>query len=193
VLGGDREQVRAYNEQSLEVRRRIGDTSRIALSLTNLGWETLADGDIDRAAALFGEAAEIAAGIGDKRHIRASSGGLAWVAYLEQRWEEADSYARESLRLARELGMKPEFVDPTFCLAGIAAATGDTARAARLAAAADLHYSLLGAADAIDSARYEAVIELAKSACDPETWERASAEGRAMIPDEAAEYALSSG
>jgi predicted ATPase/class 3 adenylate cyclase len=192
LLVGDREQVRAYNEQSLEVRRRIGDTSRIALSLTNLGWGALADGDIDRAAALFGEAAEIAAGIGDKRHIRGSSGGLAWVAYLEQRWEEADSHARVSLRLARELGMKPEFVDPIFCLSGAAAATGDTARAARLAAAADLHNSLLGAADADDSARYQAVIERVKAACDPETWERASAEDRAMSLDEAAEYALSS-
>jgi predicted ATPase/class 3 adenylate cyclase len=193
LLGGDRQQVRAYNEQSLEVRRRIGDTSRIALSLTNLGWGALADDDIGRAAALFGEAAEIAAGIGDKRHIRGSSAGLAWAAYLEQRWEEADSYARESLRLARELGMKAEFVDPTFCLAGVAAATGDTARAARLAAAADLQYSLLGPAAAEDSARYLAVTERAKSACDPEIWERAFAEGRAMTPEEAAEYALSSG
>ena len=33
-------------------------------------------------------------------------------------------------------------------------------------------------------------IESANAACDPETWERASAEGRAMSLDDAAEYAL---
>ena len=38
-------------------------------------------------------------------------------------------------------------------------------------------------------ALYRAVIESAKAACDPETWERASAEGRAMSLDEAAEHA----
>jgi predicted ATPase/class 3 adenylate cyclase len=192
LLGGERQHVRAYNEQSLEVRRRIGDTSRIALSLTNLGWDALIEGDVARAASLFGEAAEIAGEIGDKRHIRLSSGGLAWVSYFEQRWEEADSCARVSLRLARELGMKHDFMDPMFCLAGAEVAKGDTARAARLSAAADLHYSLLPASDDADSARYEAIIERVKAACDPETWERASAEGRAMSLDEAAEYALAS-
>ena len=192
VLGGDREQVRAYNEQSLEVRRRIGDTSRIALSLTNLGWGALAEGDTARASALFGEAAEIAPGSATSDTSALRLGGLGWVAYLEERWEEAESFARESLRLARELGMRQEFVDPMFCLAGAAAGKGDTARSARIAAAWELHDSLLGALDADDNARYLAVIERVKAACDPETWEQASAEGRAMSLDEAAEYALSS-
>ncbi len=192
VLGGDRELVKAYNEQSLEVRRRIGDMSRIALSLTNLGWDAIGEGDVARAAALFGEAAEIAAGVGDKRHICGSAGGLAWVAYLEQRWEEAGTYARESLRLARELGMGSWFISPMFCLAGIAAATGEAAWAARLAVAADLLRWQLGALDPDDDARHQAVVERAKAASDPETWERASADGRAMSLDEAVEYALSS-
>ena len=191
VLLGDRERVKAYNEESLAVRRRIGDVSRIALSLINLGWAALAEGDIARAAALFGEAAELSTAIGDKRQIRSALGGLGWVAYLEQRCEEADSCARESLRLARELGMKHDFHDPMFCLAGTAAATGDLARAARLAAAAELNYSLLGTRDADDEVRYQPVIESARAACDAGTWERASAEGRAMSLDEAAEYALS--
>ncbi len=34
---------------------------------------------------------------------------------------------------------------------------------------------------------------IVRAACDPETWERASAEGRAMSLDEVAEYALSLG
>ena len=187
---GDKERAKACFEESLEVRRRIGDVSRIALSLGNLGRIALGDGDLGRAASLFAEAAEIATAIGDKRHIQYSLAGLGWVAYLEGRWEEADSCARESLRLARELGMKLQAVDPIFCLAGTAAAAGDVARGARLAAAAERHLSP-AADDADDEARYQAIIESANAACDPETWERASAEGRAMSLDEAAEYALS--
>ena len=66
-------------------------------------------------------------------------------------------------------------------------------RTARLAAVAELHYSRLAPEPTLADAGYHrASIERAKTACDPETWERASAEGRAMSLDEAADYALSS-
>ena len=78
-----------------------------------------------------------------------------------------------------------------FWLAGIAAATGDTARAMRLAAAAAFHLSLLAPHEA-DNPDFQEIIESVKAACDPETWEQASAEGRAMSLDEAGDYALSS-
>ena len=104
---GENEQATAYYEESLALRRRIGDVSRIALSLCNVAEMALLEGDIARAAALLAEAAEIATAIGDKRHISSHTAASRWVAYRERRWEEADAHARESLRLARELGMKP--------------------------------------------------------------------------------------
>jgi predicted ATPase/class 3 adenylate cyclase len=191
MLLQDRERTSAYWAESLEIRRRIGDMSRIALSLCNLGWMALLEGRVDRASSLFAEGAEIAGGIGDKRQVSGALAGLAWVAYLEQRREEADSLARESLAIMRELGMKGGYVDAMFCLAGAAAARGDLARGARLAAAAELCYSLFGSIDIADEARYRAVVESARAACDPEAWERESAVGRAMGLDEAVEYALS--
>jgi hypothetical protein len=81
-------------------------------------------------------------------------------------------------------------VEAILCLAGRAAATGRSVRAARLAGAAEHHIETLEH-NMDDDARYRAVIESAQSACDPETWERASAEGRAMSLDEAAAYAQS--
>ena len=63
---GENEQAAAYIEESLALRRRIGDVSRIALSLCNVAATALLKGDIARAAALFAEAAEIATAIGDK-------------------------------------------------------------------------------------------------------------------------------
>ena len=188
---GENERGRAYLEESLEVRRRMGDASRIALSLSNVAQMALEEGKTKEAATMFAEAAEIATAIGDKRHILFALAGLGWVACREERWEEAGTHARESLRLAQELGMKRPAVDEIFCLAGIATATGDTARAVRLAAAAAFHLSRL-APDEPDNPEYQEIIESVKATCDPETWERASAEGRAKGLDEAADYALSS-
>lgn len=188
---GDQERATAYHEESLALRRRTGQASTIALSLSNLAEMALLEGDANKAAALFAEAAEIAGAIGDKRHTSFALGGLAWIAYLDERWEDADSHARESLRLAREIGIKYAIVDEMLCLAGIAAAMGDAARAAVLAAAAELHGSRVTTSPSLtDAGFHRSAIESAKAASDPEIWERSSAEGRAMSLDEAAEYAM---
>lgn len=188
---GENERASAYFEESLEVRRRIGDLSRVALSLGNVAEMALHEGKTAKAAAMFAEAAEIATALGDKRQISFAFAGLGEVAYREERWEAAGTHARESLRLAQELGMKLPAVEQILCLAGIAAATGHTARAVRLAAAAAFHLARLvpQGADYVD---YQEVIESVKRGCERETWERATAEGRAMNLDEAADYALSS-
>jgi predicted ATPase len=186
---GETERAAASFEESLEVRRRIGDLSRIALSLSNVAEMALQEGETTKAAIMFVEAAEIATAIGDKRHILLALAGLGQVAYREERWEEAGTHTRESLRLAQELGMKlPAAVDILY-LAGIAAATEDAARAVRLAVAAAFHLSLLAPHEA-DRPDYQEIIEAARAACDQQTWEQASAEGRAMSLDEAADYAL---
>jgi tetratricopeptide (TPR) repeat protein len=191
---GDQEQATAYHEESLALRRRIGQASTIALSLSNVAELALVRGEAKKASAMFAEAAEIATAIGDKRHTSFALAGLAWIAYLDGRWGDADSHARESLRLAREIGMKYAIVDEILCLAGIAAARGDVARAAVLAAAAELHSSLVSKGPSLtDAGFHRSAIERAKAACDPETWERSWTTGQAMSVDEAAAYALSAG
>jgi predicted ATPase len=188
-LLGDTEQATAYYEESLELRRRVGDLSRVALSLANLAGIALGAGDASRAAAFFSEAAEIASAIGDKRHICVAFGGLALVAYRERRWEDADAHARASLRLAIELGDKLAIVEAIFCLAGIAAATGDPARAARLAAAAELHHAPLAPEGMPLDDEVRASIESARAAADPGIWQEAWAAGSAMSLDEAGDDA----
>ena len=87
--------------------------------------------------------------------------------------------------------MKSVAVVDILYLAGIAAATGDTAGALRLAGAAAFHLPVLAPYEA-DNPDYLEIVERVKAACDAETWERASSEGRAMTLDEAADFALSS-
>jgi predicted ATPase/class 3 adenylate cyclase len=190
---GEQERAIAYHKESLALRRRMGQASSIALSLSNVAEIALLNGDANKAAALFTEAAEIAGAIGDKRHTSFALGGLAWVAYLDQRWNEASAHAREELRLAREIGMKLCILEAITCLAGVAAATGDAARAAVLAAAAEVHSSLLAPYPSVMDAEFQQpAIERARAVCDPETWEQAWTAGQAMSLDEAAEYAQSS-
>ncbi len=188
-LLGDTERAAAYAQESLELRRRLGDISGIALSLLNLAGHALGKGDANRAAALCSEAADIASAIGDKRHLCFAHGGLALVASRERCWEDAETHARASLRLAKELGDKLAMVEAVFCLGGIAAATGDPARAARLAAAAELHHPQLAPEGMTLDDEVRASIETAKAASDPGIWQEAWTAGSAMSLDEAADYA----
>jgi tetratricopeptide (TPR) repeat protein len=189
-LLGENERATAYFEESLELRRRIGDLSRIALSLCNVAEKALLEGKTDKAASMYAEAVEIATAIGDKRHVLVALGGLGRVAYREERWEEAGTHARESLRIAQELGMKQPAVDDIFCLAGIATATGDTTRAARLAAAA-VHLSLSCSPRGRRSQR-SGDRRAREGRLRPGNMGASLGGGSAMSLDEAAEYALSS-
>jgi predicted ATPase/class 3 adenylate cyclase len=186
---GDTERAAAYVEESLELRRRLGDMSGIALSLYNLADLALRRGDASGAAALYSEAAEIASANGDKRHLCFAHGGLASVAHRERRWEDAETHARASLRLAKEIGDKRAMAEAVFCLAGIAAATGDPVRAARLAAAAELHHSRLTPEGILLDDEVRASIETARSTSDPGIWQEAWAAGSAMSLDEATDDA----
>lgn len=186
---GDNDQAAAHYEAALEVRRRTGDVSRIALSLHNLAWVAYLSGDLGRAADLYAEALELATGIGDKRHMSFATAGLSDVAFHEQRWDDADANNRESLRLASELGSTLVTVNAIGRAAALAAVRGDPVRSARLAAvsaASDVglqqeHVGLHAQRMAIDRA---------KSAVDPELWQRAWVEGTAMSLDDAVAYAL---
>ena len=188
-LLGDTERAAAYAQESLELRRRLGDMSGIALSLVNLAGHALSQGDASRAAALYSEAADIASAIGDKRHLCFAHGGLALVASRERRWEDAETHARTSLRLAKEIGDKLAMVEAVFCLGGIAAATGDPARAARLAASAELHHPQLAPEGMTLDDEVRARIETAKAASDPGIWQEAWTTGSAMSLDAAADDA----
>jgi len=76
-----------------------------------------------------------------------------------------------------------------FCLAGSAAATGDQARAARLAAAAELHHSRLAPEGMTLDDEVRSSIETAKAASDPGIWKEAWRAGSAMSLDEATDDA----
>ena len=189
---GENERAAAYFEESLELRRRIGDLSRIALSLVNVAEMALQEGETTKAATMFAEAAEIATAIGDKRHIlvrarRARPGRLPRRAMGGGRHAHTGEPAprtrtrHEATRGGRHPLASPGSPRPRATRRGLYGSQPQPHSTSR--------FSHPTRADNPD---YQEIIESVKAACDPETWERASAEGRAMTLDEAADYALSS-
>jgi tetratricopeptide (TPR) repeat protein len=91
---GDYPAARALLEESLAIRRELGDRHGIATSLSNLGYAALNQGDYPAARALYEESLAIRRELGDQFGILYSLEGLAAVV----------ASLRESLRAARIWG-----------------------------------------------------------------------------------------
>jgi tetratricopeptide (TPR) repeat protein len=132
---GDLTQAAARYEESLGLRRELGDTGGIASSLNNLGKVA---GDLGRAAALYEEALALYREQGDHRGSAEALSNLGLVAVRQGDPARAAALHEEALRLHRELGNTE----------GIAYALGDLGRVAAsqrdLGRATALHEEALG-------------------------------------------------
>src|SRR5438105_4121141 len=90
------ETVRAYGravyQDSLAIRRELGDRPGIAASLNNLGLVAFEQGDYPAARALYEESLAIRRELGDRRGIALSLGNLGTVAF-----EQGDHLAARAL------------------------------------------------------------------------------------------------
>ena len=101
---GDHARATALLEESLALRRRLGDTGALAAVLNNLGAVAYARADLARARALHEEALAIARDRGDARAVASSLGNLGLVADSGGEYERAAALHRESLSISRGLG-----------------------------------------------------------------------------------------
>jgi non-specific serine/threonine protein kinase len=97
----------------------------------------------------------------------------------------------ESLRLARVLG---DPIDATLCVAGlatVAAARGQSQRAARLFGAAEALFEALGISLArVTTGQFEPYLKRARADLGEAAWTAAWAAGRALLPEQAVAEAL---
>ncbi len=95
---------RALLEQSLAIRRRLGDRKGIGITLGNLGMIASDEGDLASALALHGESLAIARELGNRVGMAASLGNLGIAS--EEQGDSAAARARfgECLVISRELG-----------------------------------------------------------------------------------------
>jgi predicted ATPase/DNA-binding SARP family transcriptional activator/Tfp pilus assembly protein PilF len=137
---GDIARARPLLEESLVLRRSLGEPRGVVTTLSNLGVIALLDGDLDRAAGVFAEDLALAQQAGLVLHTSWALTGLGLAAAYQDDRGRAAPLLRQGLRLARDLGNRFTAAE---CLAGLAAVTADPAQAARLWGAVQrLHHDL---------------------------------------------------
>jgi predicted ATPase/DNA-binding SARP family transcriptional activator/DNA-binding CsgD family transcriptional regulator len=179
-------------EEALALGRKLGDELISAFALTNLGEVAQVRGNYERALACCGEALSTYRKMGDSFLIAQILTRLGSAAANHGDQEAAARFIGEGLPLAQKLGSG---LLSAMCLEGLAAVYGAKAegtRVARLYGAAEALRLAIGATlSPTDWAELERNMATARATLDAASWEAAWAEGRAMTPEQAAEYALS--
>ncbi len=118
---------------------------------------------------------------------------IAFVTMAQDDYESTAALLREGLQLSRELEHKVFIQYCVTGLAGVAASKGFLVRAARLWGAAERVSEISGGSivrEGKSTIDHERVLNAARSQLGEAAWTAAWAEGRAMSPEQAMEYAL---
>ena len=126
---GDYEQAKKYTEESLDIRKEVGDNYGIVVSVNNLGCISFHQGDYDRAKKYFGESLAINKEIGDKKVIAASMANLGNISYYQGDYEQAKEYYKDCLAISKEIGDKKLISISFNSLGSISYVLGDSEQA----------------------------------------------------------------
>jgi non-specific serine/threonine protein kinase len=94
----------ALHEESLEIRRKLGDRKGISASLNNLGILAQWQGDFKKAKACYEECLKVEREFGDRAGIAGSLSNLGGLCEMRGEFGEARVYYEQSLEIRRELG-----------------------------------------------------------------------------------------
>jgi predicted ATPase/DNA-binding SARP family transcriptional activator/DNA-binding CsgD family transcriptional regulator len=194
VRQGDYGRAVELYEKGLSLSRELDSASLRFLYLSNWGYAALLRGDYQRGTALAEEAVELG-----KERRRGFMGGLpyaldtlGWAALLSSEPKRAEATFEENLTASKKLGDKGILMISLEGLACVAAAEGETLRAARLFGAAETLMETTGLRlTPQEDAMIKPYRTSARSWLGDVAWEEALAEGRAMGLERAIEYALS--
>jgi predicted ATPase/DNA-binding SARP family transcriptional activator/DNA-binding CsgD family transcriptional regulator len=191
---GDMEGAAVLRDEVEALRGEPLDRFTLAWLTTFLAQEALNEGDYERSDARASEALAIYRELGDTRGIVMCHIGMGLTELAKGNHERAALLFEETLRQLRSVGEKLAIAYALLGLAGADAARGEPGRAARLWGAAEALREEIGVALShwdLYGYDYEGRVSAARSMLGDEgAWEEAWAEGRAMTPDQAVEYAL---
>lgn len=191
MIEGDTAGARRSLEESLKLFREVGWSRGAAFVLNSLGEVARVEGDYDQAAVFYRESLTLVQELGDKLSVASSLINLGFVALHRGETIKAKQSLGSSLKLLMEAGALRLSPASLAGLAGVLAASGRTYPGVRLLAAA----IALRAADGIiweppDRAEVERIMAALRQTLDPESYDRAWAEGNALTQDEAIAQAL---
>jgi predicted ATPase/DNA-binding NarL/FixJ family response regulator len=185
------ERARALLEEAATLERASGDTADVARVLSVLGLVAVVSHDYEGAITLHREGLELARSAEDELAIGLSlrMGALAYSARGDHR--RANALSEEGLERSRRQRALHQVGHHLHVAAVLAGAQGLAARSARLWGAAEALREAIGAGLVpVESYYYGPYIAAARAQLGEPSWTTAWAEGRAMTPEQAVEYAL---
>jgi predicted ATPase/class 3 adenylate cyclase len=191
----EHERARPFFEEALAISREVGDKRNIVYALHNLGEVARHTGHYKQARTLGMEAVSVSQEMEDKWTVARNFVWLGIVtAYKGDDYEEAEGFLEEGFGLIREVGDWEWVAYALDCFAVTAGAKGQGERAARLWGAAEALRKSIGATlHGTDRPDYDRSVAASHAQLGEAEWEAAFAQGMAMSPEEAAEYALGEG
>jgi predicted ATPase/DNA-binding SARP family transcriptional activator/DNA-binding CsgD family transcriptional regulator len=194
LLANDLGKASALAEEALSIGRALGDTGGVARALLVPGLAAVVRGDHERAAALHEESLMLARRVGDSLAMALSlaMGALAALGRDDSRLAEA--LCEEGLARSPQPRVMNVTAFQLQTSAALACSQGRPARAARLWGAAESLRETIGASHSpVEARAFGSYVDAARAGLDAAAWEEAWAEGKAMMVEEAAEYALAWG
>ncbi|UCC53337.1 MAG: AAA family ATPase, partial [Anaerolineaceae bacterium] len=181
----------ALAETGLRLFRELDHKAGIAFGLNSLGELARLDGDYARARRVYEECQTVSKETGNRRHEAISIANLSYVAYHEDNHDQAIVFGKRALALSRSLQLEYASAIVLAMFAGPFSAKGEPTLAARLLAASEAQLEVMGAStQPADKFEVDQFKEAIKKQLGTTKFNRAWAEGRAMLFEEAIGYAL---
>ncbi|MCA1644706.1 MAG: helix-turn-helix domain-containing protein [Chloroflexi bacterium] len=173
--------------------RRLGLTWQLGTSYLNLGTALLHAGDVEGAVVTLDEALRVYRELGDDIFTGRVTNVMAHVALAQHDMGRANHLAREALMLAREQGEREGTTDGLETLAAVAAADGQSKRAATLAgSAAAIRETIAYQPAPFEAAITRPFVQSAQKKVSEKDWHRWWQAGRALAAEAAVAFALRS-
>jgi tetratricopeptide (TPR) repeat protein len=177
-------------EESLRLRRELGDRRLVANSLLNLGAAEVARGRPEQASRLLQEGLALARELRDSWSVSRALAELGRLDLQAGRPQAARGLFVEAVSLARERGDKRVVAECLQGLAIAAAARGEEGRAVRVLGASESLRESIGAAQTrSERLVYERFVPPLRERLGPATFEEEWAAGRALATEAALEVA----
>jgi predicted ATPase/class 3 adenylate cyclase/Flp pilus assembly protein TadD len=189
-IRGDVDEGMAKLRKVLQVARSIGDQQLIADSLFLLGNQELREGRAQDALPMVDEALAIFRKLDNRFALADSLSGLGSVYRLLGNTEAAGEAHRQALEIFVEVGNPTGIAMVLEEIAMLETIDGRHERALRLAGAASALKDATGGGAPQELMRTAESFEQSRRSLDPQTAERAWADGREMSADKAVAYAL---
>ena len=189
VKQGDLSTARVRTDEALAIFRATGMNSGLYWALNSLGDLARLEGDYERAGALYEQALPYARDVGSA--VPWTLHNLGQVAQYQGEHARATALFKESLSLRQQEGEKEGIAEALAGLAGVAAATRQPERAARLFGAAEtLRHAIHHDIRRQNREPYDLYLPLARAQLGEAAFSKAWAEGRAVTLEQAIHYAL---